>query len=86
MMVMGDNDNDDSNNNNNNSNNNNNNSNNKIILLIIIIPTLAKRGITHKTETIQAWQFVTVKLHVSIHVAWMVGDGTRGLIHPSEAN
>ena len=43
MMVMGDNDNDDS-------NNNNNNSNNKIIILIIIIPTLAKRGITHKQK------------------------------------
>ena len=76
-MVVGGNDNDDS-------NNNNNSSNNKII--IIIIPTFAKKGIAHKTENIQPWRFVTVKLHVSIDVAWMLGDGTRGLIHPSEAS
>ena len=44
MMMTWDNDNDDS-------NKNNNNSNNKII--IIIVPTLAKKGIAHKTENIQ---------------------------------
>ena len=80
MMMTWDNDNDDS-------NKNNNNSNNKIIIIIIIIiPTLAKKGIAHKTENIQPWRFVTVKLHVSIHVAWMLGNGTRGAIHPSKAS
>lgn len=31
---------------------------------------------------IQPWWFVTVKLHVPIHMTWVLGDGKWGAIHP----